>query len=487
MKNILVKVISLLLLLSVLTSCGTYNPPNNPGGNPNDNPNPNPNPNPDPEGEPTTVFVTDYRGMPFEELEGEDVIFSDGFSVYTAELDAWGEAEIKGLDGDFRVTLDKVPEGYTYNPNVYTVTNDQRDITITLYAIESTKNKGTGDGLYGDEVIKINSTGMYSATVEEEGDVVYYEFTPTKAGEYSVEAWVDVTKGEINPKLEVYYGSFAAKWFDYLLDDGGAASGYTKNFRYTVQIDKSEVGNAFTFGVTGTTRGEYPFDVHFAVQLDGEFYRDKTTYTMIVPEELETSSKNCKEYGTGYTFVGSWYDEESPNAWKKGGVIDGTKYKLNPETGVYHRYDEETGTYGEVLYAFISQPTWFIDMPFTTVEAPGNKNLTVNGGKDNYKMFIEGYDALATCFGLGPHEWYSSLSTKERKQYEDIVGYGGICNSDGACPVTAELKEFLQQYSLAQRLFADGQGWAENNGTYDIDAREDDQWLFACGFYLAEQ
>ncbi len=483
MKRILIKAVCLLLLLSLLTSCTTYNPPANPekpdgptGPEKPDNP-------PEPVGEKTSVFVTDYRGMPFDTLEGEDVIFTDGTSVYTAELDLYGEAEINGLDGDYRVTLRTVPEGYTYNPNIYTVTNDKRDITITLYPIE--KTNGTGEGLYGNDIIKVDSTGMYSATVEDEGDVVYYEFTPKKAGEYSVEAWVDVTKGQVNPKLELYYGSFAAKWFDRILDDGGAASGYTKNFRYTVQIDKSEVGNAFTFGVTGTTRGEYPFDVHFAVQLDGEFYRDNTTYEMIVPKELETSDRSCKEYGDEYIFVGSWYDEKNPNSWKKGGIIDGSKYKLNPQTGVYHRYDEKTDTYGEVLYAFIGAPTWFIDASFTTIEAAGNKNLTLNGGKDNYKLFIEGYDALADCFGLGPHEWYSSLSTKERKEYENIVGYGGICNSDGACPVTEELKEFLQKYSIAQRLFSDGQGWVENNGTYDIDAREDDQWLFACGFYLA--
>ena len=43
-----------------------------------------------------------------------------------------------------------------------------------------------------------------------------------------------------------------------------------------------------------------------------------------------------------------------------------------------------------------------------------------------------------------------------------------------------ELAEFLQKFAITQRYFADGDGWAERSG---IDAYEDSQWLFACGYY----
>ncbi|MBQ9115998.1 MAG: hypothetical protein IJY04_03155, partial [Clostridia bacterium] len=70
---------------------------------------------------------------------------------------------------------------------------------------------------------------------------------------------------------------------------------------------------------------------------------------------------------------------------------------------------------------------------------------------------------------------------------EELVGkrgYLNVCNSDGVCYVTEELKQFLQLYSTSQLLFFDGNGWAETNPDIKVDAQEDDQWLFACGYYV---
>ena len=78
-----------------------------------------------------------------------------------------------------------------------------------------------------------------------------------------------------------------------------------------------------------------------------------------------------------------------------------------------------------------------------------SKNLTVSNGTENYKQFVE-------------------------------ISYAAACNSDGVCYVTMELMEFLQKFSVSQRLFFDGNGFVESTGVY---AAEDDQWLFACGYY----
>ena len=43
------------------------------------------------------------------------------------------------------------------------------------------------------------------------------------------------------------------------------------------------------------------------------------------------------------------------------------------------------------------------------------------------------------------------------------------------------MKEFLQKFSISQRLFFDGNGFVESTGVY---AAEEDQWLFACGYYV---
>ena len=87
------------------------------------------------------------------------------------------------------------------------------------------------------------------------------------------------------------------------------------------------------------------------------------------------------------------------------------------------------------------------------IEYHGNKNLTVSNGTENYKQFIE-------------------------------VDYAAACNSDGVCYVTKELMEFLQKFSVSQRLFFDGNGFVETAGVF---ALEDDQWLFACGYYVEKE
>jgi hypothetical protein len=63
------------------------------------------------------------------------------------------------------------------------------------------------------------------------------------------------------------------------------------------------------------------------------------------------------------------------------------------------------------------------------------------------------------------------------------LGYADVVNRDGKFPVTPELKDFLQEYSISQLLFRDGNGWVEENPNIKVDAMEDDQWLFACGYY----
>ena len=57
--------------------------------------------------------------IPEEEIT---VIWMDDYSRYEAVIGEDGYAK-KMLDGDFNVILDKAPEGYTYNPNIYTASN----------------------------------------------------------------------------------------------------------------------------------------------------------------------------------------------------------------------------------------------------------------------------------------------------------------------------------------------------------------------------
>ena len=102
-----------------------------------------------------------------------------------------------------------------------------------------------------------------------------------------------------------------------------------------------------------------------------------------------------------------------------------------------------------MLCAKITKPCAYYEESLNLIESHGNKNLTVSNGTENYKVFVE-------------------------------QSYAAVCNSDGVCFVTNEMKEFLQKFSVSQRLFFDGNGFVESTGVY---AAEDDQWLFACGYY----
>ena len=65
--------------------------------------------------------------------------------------------------------------------------------------------------------------------------------------------------------------------------------------------------------------------------------------------------------------------------------------------------------------------------------------------------------------------------------------YAKVVNSDGRCLLTEEMRWFLQELAESKAYFNDGYGWVEKYSVevcgYSVSALEDDQWLFACGYY----
>ncbi len=453
------------------------------------------------EGEDTSFSVTlKLNGETFIPSEDEplNAQWTDGFSFHAATFDENGKATVDGLDGDYKVTLSSVPSGLAYNPNVHTADNDHRHIEIELYDV--TKTRGDGDDLY--RCIDLANPGVYQVTLNSPDHVVLYEFIPRENGQYSVESWVDVTANDINPRLDVYTGTFAAKWYAYEQNEGGAASHYTKNFKNEVKVADEEVGNAFTFGVKCDVKnGQYPVTVTFVVQFNGGFSWNRVPSKIMIPTE---DFKHAPEYDDSkYTFVGAEVSVGGRN------VFDGDLYALNPEDGYYHLVDETTGQpTGPILFAKVSEPCRFFDDAFTTLEYHGNKALTVSNGTENYKLFIEGWSAMMSmgqsmdmgyfcaadcpCWTSGACpgaciegcENCNEQCTPCPEENIGASGYADYCNTDGCYPVTQELKDFLQKYSVSQLLFRDGQGFVETNATISVFATEDDQWLFACGYYV---
>ncbi len=527
-KKILTMITVALAILLLLTACGEYNAAVRlPGANQGT----------DTEAE-NNGAVTDENGNVDENpftvtlMVGEDVYvpsedrpisvqWSDGFSVHTAPIGKDGVARVGGLDGDYRVNLTAIPEGYTYNPNVYTATNNNRNLEIQLYKIVTTR--GHGDQLYN--AIEIKNTGLYCVELTSPTHEIFFEFAPPKSGTYSVESWMDTIENKVNPQAKYYGANRFFKQYQHTADDGGATGTYTKNFKLDVQIADEMISDGgqvtFSFGVLSTsTDNQYPIKVYFAITLDGEFSLNHTESQMMYPsdEHLATAPEYDK---SKYEFVGAEFTQTQGG--NSANVFDGKNYKLWPlsEGGdnYYHLYDEtkypETHGYGPILYAYVSEACRFMDDAFINIEMRGNKALTLSKGTENYKLFIEGFHGLVIDppGDNGPYFCVTNCPCRENNECESaklgfengacseacekchvdcrhcpteafgMQGYGDRCNSDGVTAVTEELKQFLQKYSVNQLLFMDGNGFVETNPSVSVYALEEDQWLFACGYY----
>ncbi len=567
MKRWITACLALAALLS-LCACGQYNEAvSTPEQDTTEAQTTAPESETEPSEAPYTVTLT-HNGKAFTATDGLLAQWTDGYSYHTAPLTG-GRAETGALDGDFRVTLSGLPEGYTYDPNAYTATTDARDVEIELHRVEVPRGAGADEY----HCIALGKTGYYRAQYARAGQQIFFEFIPTSSGTYVLESLVDTAAQQYNPVLMVYVGSSQFKLFDHEQDGGGAENGYTKNFRYEMRVDDDEIGSVFTFAVRLDAKSdEFPQTVDFSIRLESTYNRQDTVAIMQVPTDMYAlmfghinALRNMTEqqfletvgaYGTQgtqayealktlkfstdaqefaqsvqnlyavmresrfgavasylrgiYDGAGRYVGAETVKDGRN--VFDGDCYKLNPATGVYHVYDEKayasSGGFGPMLYADITVPCRFLDTAFPQIEYIGNKALTVADGTKNYKQFIEGYDALIVdppSLDLGPYFCVSVCPCRTQGRCEGAclvscqychadcrrlepmqmrgLGYADMTNRDGKFPVTPELKQFLQEYSCTQLLFRDGNGWVEENPNIKVDAMEDDQWLFACGYY----
>ena len=113
------------------------------------------------------------------------------------------------------------------------------------------------------------------------------------------------------------------------------------------------------------------------------------------------------------------------------------------------------------------------------MENVGNACLTVENATENYKLFIEGGAAVVEAGVVG---------MENLGHLKGLADYIPDSNTYGVYPVTKEVQEFLQKFSISQRYFSDGNGWAETTAEDELGHRiystEDDQWLFACCYFV---
>ena len=332
--------------------------------------------------------------------EEEDIMVEwtkeDGHGVHTAPLKD-GYAEVEGLDGNYRVSLSKFPKGYVYNPNNQFATNDSKHLEIELIEPVEIKVIAENDIYHG---LNIKQDGVYSVTLESANQIVYYQYLPMLIGSYSVESWVNAEENKINPKLDYYSGTTAAKYYQFTINDGGDESYYTKNFKCSDNV--TAVGQCLSFGIKATSKdGEYPISVVFAVYRDGDAPGSSNTTEMRLPSENLTHQAGGSSDGStvvsGAETIQNGHRVFKNKMWELWKKEDGGD-------GYYHLYDlekyPETNGYGPILYAYIDVPTRFIGSAFTTIESAGNNALTIylktdsGVNKISYKMAIQGLPSL---------------------------------------------------------------------------------------------
>ncbi len=430
-----------------------------------------------------TVRLKSNESIPTAYIITLKAIWTDTESVngafHSASFNKEGVATVSGLDGEYRVTLSSLPEGYTYNPNIYFVNNDSRDVEIALYKLSRPTNAGTATGALNPASPKdpgnfyqLSSTGAYRAVLTEDNFEagVWYTYKPTTAGTYSVESLIDVTANKLNPILDQHGGSFAMVNTDEgaTIDGGGESSTYTKNFRYEVEISSNGIGNVYHFRIYATTldKGVFPINVDFILERDGDVTGtgSQKAETVSVTHDFDALDGSVFDQMEGASFVAyAKYDGHNY-------VLDGTNifYAGDEATTAdekkaldYYYYLDSNGN-RKVLFVQISVD----NIAFTTETQTGFTDYK------NRPKYIEGKgdDGLT-------HYYY----------YVDFIATYKEHSQNGCYPLTQELKLFLQRFSKARGLFDDGNGIAEKNDKNSLSSSESNQYLFACGVYSPKE
>lgn len=505
--TILSFILAVLLLAAGFAGCGEYTPPTGSG---TDNPVVTPPPvDPVPEDGFTVslvfrnvVEVKDENGNKVDESVETPFTSAnyslitrlqaqwteiDGRAVYRAPFDSNGVARINELDGDFNVTLiltDDFSKKYCYDPNPYDVNRgevkddlvasvDNKNVTVPLYELKGINSTDKTKSMWigGKEVnyYTMGKTGAYSYTLKSREEKQFFMFKPTVSGAYSFMTLIDVTADEINPIVDLHYGSaqFISSYPAVIQDDGGAEGRYTKNVYLEYKVSTEEVGNVMIFNLHSESEkpDAYPLTVYFIFEWEGTYTRPKAESTSVPVSENFTKTPS-KPAGT-FEMVGdsSVFGNSSDSSTARGRHILNQRGVELADDGYYYYVVKDTDGKTEPeryrLYAVITKP-----IP------------VLRNGEESSSL---------THPDLAKGYYFVECADGKFKNYYDFImgtnGYASHCNSDGAYPVTAELKQFLQDYAVSQRYFNDGNGWAEDRSGAAYDSDEDSQWLFAVGLY----
>ncbi len=417
---------------------------------------------------PFSVQIKTSDGSELKTLEedGISAVWTERTSaktIYTAPFNADGLATSKEPDGEYRVTLSKLPVGYTYDPNAYDVDNRNKSATITLYPLRQfTGGDGKSDNQYRAE-----TTGAYRLTFRKMTDAFYVLFSAPYAGKISVMSLLDVTEDKLLPVLGECWHETNPNVRREIIG-GGTSNEYTRNFY-------SE------YNLTGSQSQLFKIEIRSK--------EEKPPLPVVLDVLFEKSDYQAEDYGLK--------------------VVARPSLKLPDDlrqdlTGGQWRAKKPSGTFR--LLAKSTRPPWTAkDMTFdekmvTFDKKTGYYYLNKNYGKTDkepepdlrypiYAVLARDIDGIINTDDLnGVHDW--GLSRQENyycpssgKNYNLFIqAYLDKVSTDGSYPVDAALKEFLYDFSVSKKVFYDKYGsfLAEQSG---FKSDEESRWLFVCGYY----
>lgn len=492
-----------------------------------------------------------YYDPEYSEENAIEVIFSNSTTEKRVILDENGVARTKGLVGEFNVHLSKTPSGYTYDPNKTVVSNANPVGEIELLRIVNLKESSLND-LFS-KIIKINNITIsdpekknvsycYMATLKSPVDIKYYQFTIKNAGSYTIESLVDCYDNNINPIVSMYRtGPEALATYDKDIDDGGFSKpgGYTKNFKFQIDLDRNYIGNVSKFGIKADVKdaSAYPITIPFKITYVDTYSLPQKESTMVMANDIYYKRDNSgnlilDEKGNPimnyipYTEENKYFSPSYgcvdnsggllhfPNKWNmmidpnindpkqtrylraRYNLVNG-EYVLNPE-GQYILMETTKSVYGSNYQHFGDYSSWKQNGNIVLSAIQNGVEVIKYDPTDGYYHFNYNGEDRIVCVSItqanlfvesalnhiedpGNGALQNVIIDKKIYDYKRFIEaeYTSVC-SNGVCYLTKELKEFLQYFSNSQCYFFDGNGWCEQNNVF---ASQENQWLYACGFF----
>ncbi len=415
------------------------------------------------------------EGETLESVEGVYAVWTekDGLNVYQAPFNEAGVATSSKPDGEYQVTLSKTPDGFTYNPNIYTASNTENETRISLIPLREL----TGNGEPYQTPYTAATGGAYRFTFTKAGEEQYFLFKNPHEGTMHFKSLLDVTKDEVLPILYQCYHVTNADVQKQIVG-GGEESSYTKNFYASYALTNSQE-QLFKLGVETTNPSAYPIVVDVLIEIT-KYEDEYTNLTEIPVPDIKLPSNRRTTVGD------SWVaDMPRGNFVLLADVVSKTSTITFEADMVKKVYNEETQTY----FYYLNETYWNEKYP-GKVKSPEKKMLYARLAKDVPGIVSSknaggwpdtGISYRSEIFCTYPN----AVGQNYTEFFKAYLAKMDLANEGPDFPVDEHLQKFLEDYSISHRIFFDGYGNAE--GTIDsshvYSATTDGRWLFVCGYY----